>query len=135
VAQSLSQPGVIEFPTPGQERRRTVTVPDSFQSLQEYKRTWMAALTEEAGLRSVKIAALVHLHAATQDQTPFHHQCKQAPQHAQLPGCRFADNAARFHRALQRASPPQVQSMYDQLRLFTLHVVRLPTVLCVLHEC
>ena len=53
VAQPVSQPGVIAFPTPGQERRRTVTVPDSFQSLQQYKRTWMAAVTEEAGLRSV----------------------------------------------------------------------------------
>ena len=53
VAQPISQPGVIAFPTPGQERRRTVTVPDSFQSLQHYKRTWMAAVTEEAGLRSV----------------------------------------------------------------------------------
>lgn len=51
VAQPISQPGVIHFPTPGQERRRTVTVPDSFQSLQQYKRTWTAALTEEAGLR------------------------------------------------------------------------------------
>jgi hypothetical protein len=53
VAQPVSQPGVIEFPTPGQERRRNVTVPDSFQSLQQYKRTWTAALIEEAGLRSV----------------------------------------------------------------------------------
>lgn len=51
--QPTGQPGVIDFPTPGQERRRTVTVPDSFQSLQQYKRTWTAALTEEAGLRSV----------------------------------------------------------------------------------
>jgi hypothetical protein len=50
-ASCISQPGAMEFPAAGQERRRRVEVPDSFQKLQQYKHIWTSALMEEASLR------------------------------------------------------------------------------------
>ncbi len=41
----------VVFPAPGQQLQRTVPVPDTFQSLQQYQRVWSSALTEEASLR------------------------------------------------------------------------------------
>lgn len=50
-APAAGKPGAVAFYAPGQELRRSAAVPDSFQSLQQYQRTWSAALAEEAGLR------------------------------------------------------------------------------------
>lgn len=41
----------VVFPAPAQQLQRTVPVPDTFQSLQQYQRVWSSALTEEASLR------------------------------------------------------------------------------------
>lgn len=45
----------VQIYASGQELRRTGEVPDSFQSLQQYQRTWTAALNEEASLRCASL--------------------------------------------------------------------------------